>query len=68
MSQSRINRILMGLVIAVSIIWLVIPFSMAILWSLVDPSEPWTAGTCFPPRCLFIAGSTCGRIPRSNRR
>ena len=33
MSQSRINRILMGLVVTVSIIWLVIPFSMAILWS-----------------------------------
>nr|WP_319484985.1 ABC transporter permease subunit [uncultured Cohaesibacter sp.] len=53
MSQSRINRILMSLVVTISIIWLIIPFAMATLWSLVDPSEPWTAGSLLPPAMSF---------------
>ncbi|WP_176084624.1 ABC transporter permease [Martelella sp. HB161492] len=53
MSSSRLNNILMGLVVTVAILWLVIPFTMAALWSLVDPSEPWTAGTILPPAMSF---------------
>lgn len=53
MSSSRLNNILMGLVVAVAFVWLLIPFTMAALWSLVDPSEPWTAGTVLPPSMSF---------------
>lgn len=53
MTQTRINSILMALVVAVAFIWLVIPFTMAILWSLVDPSAPWTADLLLPPAMSF---------------
>ena len=45
----RINQVLMILLVAVCAIWLIIPFSMAVLWSLVDPAEPWTADRLLPP-------------------
>jgi putative spermidine/putrescine transport system permease protein len=53
MTRARLNTILMGLVITVSVIWLVIPFTMAALWSLVDPAEPWTADQLLPPVMSF---------------
>jgi len=53
MTHSRINSILMGLLVALSIIWLLIPFTMAALWSLVDPSQPWTADKLLPPAMSF---------------
>ena len=49
MSQSTINKILLYVLIAVCALWLVIPFTMAVLWSLVDPAEPWTADKLLPP-------------------
>lgn len=45
----RINQVLMILLIGVCALWLIIPFSMAVLWSLVDPAEPWTADRLLPP-------------------
>jgi putative spermidine/putrescine transport system permease protein len=53
MTHPRINSILMGLLVALSIIWLLIPFTMAALWSLVDPSQPWTADKLLPPAMSF---------------
>lgn len=53
MTRTRINTILMGLLFALSIIWLLIPFTMAVLWSLVDPSQPWTADKLLPPAMSF---------------
>lgn len=53
MTHTRINSILMGLLVALSIIWLLIPFTMAALWSLVDPSQPWTADKLLPPAMSF---------------
>ncbi len=49
MHTSTLNRILLVCLVAVCAIWLIIPFTMAILWSLVDPSEPWTPDKLFPP-------------------
>ena len=53
MTQERINKIIMGLVVGTAFIWLIIPFAMAILWSLVDPSAPWTADLLLPPEMSF---------------
>lgn len=53
MTQARINRIMMFLVVGVAFIWLIIPFTMAVLWSLVDPSAPWTADLLLPPAMSF---------------
>ena len=49
MRQSTINKILLYTLLTVCTIWLVIPFTMAVLWSLVDPAEPWTADKLLPP-------------------
>lgn len=49
----RINQVLMILLLAVSVIWLAVPFTMAVLWSLVDPAEPWTPDHLLPPVMSF---------------
>lgn len=49
MSQSRSNRIIILLVIGFCCISLVLPFSLAMLWSLVDPGHPWSYPHIFPP-------------------
>jgi len=53
MSAQRLNQILLVLLVSLTAIWLIIPFSMAILWSLVDPAEPWTADKLVPPVMSF---------------
>lgn len=53
MTRERLNSILMTALIALSFIWLIIPFVMAILWSLVDPSQPWTPDHLLPPAMSF---------------
>ena len=40
MSAALLNRGLLILLLAVCTLWLLIPFTMAILWSMVDPAEP----------------------------
>mgnify|MGYP002630739801 CR=1 FL=1 len=49
MTVQRVNKILLIALLSVCAIWLIIPFTMAVLWSLVDPSEPWTADKVLPP-------------------
>jgi putative spermidine/putrescine transport system permease protein len=49
MTPAVVNKILLVGLIAVCAIWLIIPFTMAVLWSLVDPAEPWTADKLLPP-------------------
>jgi putative spermidine/putrescine transport system permease protein len=39
--------------IVIGVVWLAVPFIMAILWSLVDPSEPWTVDRVAPPVMSF---------------
>ncbi len=53
MSAQRINRLLMALLFGLILIWLVVPFTMAVLWSFVDPAEPWTADRLLPPVMSF---------------
>ena len=48
-----VNRTLMIALLVVCLTWLVVPAMMAVLWSLVDPSEPWTADKLFPPAMSF---------------
>ncbi|CDG18424.1 ABC transporter permease [Xenorhabdus doucetiae] len=37
----------------VNLVWLGLPFGMAILWSLVDPQHPWSYPDLFPPVLSF---------------
>ncbi|MGJ8531466.1 MAG: ABC transporter permease [Alphaproteobacteria bacterium] len=54
MTHTRpLNRLLMIALLIICTIWLVIPFGMAVLWSLVDPAEPWTAERLLPPVMSF---------------
>lgn len=53
MSRERLNSILKYSLLTVCFLWLLIPFSMAFLWSIVDPSEPWTPDTVLPPVVSF---------------
>ena len=48
-----LNRGLMIALLTVCALWLIIPFVMAVLWSLVDPSEPWTPESVLPPVMSF---------------
>jgi putative spermidine/putrescine transport system permease protein len=54
MSMALLNRGLMMLLLTVCALWLIIPFTMATLWSLVDPVEPWTADKLLPPVLSFF--------------
>ncbi|MBU2865998.1 ABC transporter permease subunit [Pacificibacter marinus] len=49
MTPHTLNRALMILLMTVATLWLVIPFTMAILWSFVDPAAPWTPDHLLPP-------------------
>lgn len=53
MSAQRINQVLLVLLLGLTAIWLIVPFTMAVLWSLVDPAEPWTADKLVPPVMSF---------------
>ena len=53
MTYQRLNSLLITMVVTVAFIWLAIPFTMAVLWSLVDPAEPWTADKLLPPVMSF---------------
>ncbi|PRX11520.1 ABC transporter permease [Martelella mediterranea] len=54
MSSKPLNTVLITLLSIGFAIWLVIPFAMAVLWSLVDPSAPWTADQLLPPAMSFF--------------
>lgn len=53
MQTSWLNRVLMTLLVVIAIVWLVIPFAMAVLWSLVDPAHPWSYPDVLPPMLSF---------------
>ncbi|MEM9635112.1 MAG: ABC transporter permease subunit [Pseudomonadota bacterium] len=53
MTAARLNQVLLCLLLGLTAIWLIVPFTMAVLWSLVDPSEPWTADRLLPPVMSF---------------
>ncbi|MCM2293911.1 ABC transporter permease [Allorhizobium sp. BGMRC 0089] len=47
------ENILSGLLIAMMVLWLAIPFGMALLWSLVDPGQAWSYPHILPPKLSF---------------
>ncbi len=49
----QLNRGLMIALILICALWLAIPFTYAVLWSLVDPAEPWTPDNLLPPVMSF---------------
>jgi putative spermidine/putrescine transport system permease protein len=54
MTRETLNRSLMIFLVAICTLWLLIPFTMAVLWSLVDPAEPWTVDKILPPQMSFF--------------
>ncbi|WP_099608181.1 ABC transporter permease [Vibrio coralliilyticus] len=48
-----INKIAIGLFIAMNFFWLGVPFIMALLWSLVDPEHPWSYPDVLPQVLSF---------------
>jgi putative spermidine/putrescine transport system permease protein len=53
LTAQLVNRSLIVLLLMACMVWLVLPFAMAVLWSLVDPVEPWTADRLLPPVMSF---------------
>ena len=54
--MTRISPLRIGLFVALSLVlalWLIVPFGMALLWSLVDPAKPWTYPDIFPQQLSF---------------
>jgi putative spermidine/putrescine transport system permease protein len=47
--QNWYRRLSIGLALAVFLFALALPFAMAVLWSLVDPSHPWAYPAVLPP-------------------
>jgi len=43
-----ITRISLIFFLVVNVVWLGLPFTMAIIWSLVDPMHPWSYPDLFP--------------------
>ncbi|ACT06938.1 binding-protein-dependent transport systems inner membrane component [Dickeya chrysanthemi Ech1591] len=46
---NRLNRLLVALFLLLGCVWFILPFAMAVLWSLVDPAHPWAYPDVFPP-------------------
>lgn len=53
MRSLSLNLILTTLLLVIITIWLVIPFGLAVLWSLVDPEYPWSYPDLLPPVLSF---------------
>ncbi|TFH90426.1 ABC transporter permease [Vibrio ouci] len=48
-----VMTISIGFFILVNLVWLGIPFAMAVLWSLVDPAHPWSYPDLLPQVLSF---------------
>ncbi|MBY5970937.1 ABC transporter permease [Pseudooceanicola marinus] len=48
-----ISNVLIAILLLVCVIWLVVPFGMAVLWSLLDPSVRWEYPDVLPPALSF---------------
>ncbi len=66
-SMSPLRIMMMILITALFMLWLVIPFILTVLWSLVDKTHPWAWPDALPPVLSWAAGSKSGR-PRPCRR
>lgn len=49
MNNKVLNRVLIVVLSLIALVWLVIPFGLAIMWSLVDPDHPWSYPDLLPP-------------------
>lgn len=49
-----LNRGLLIVLLTVCTIWLIVPLSMAIIWSLVDPETGWTYPDVLPPSLSLV--------------
>ncbi|MDJ1017586.1 MAG: ABC transporter permease [Paracoccaceae bacterium] len=49
-----LNRFLMIVLMTIVAIWLIVPFSMAVLWSLVDPETGWNYPDLLPPSLTHL--------------
>jgi len=48
-----INQLLFAVLLILGAVWLLIPFALAALWSLVDVNHPWAYPAMFPPVLSF---------------
>ncbi|WJY16994.1 ABC transporter permease subunit [Pectobacteriaceae bacterium CE90] len=48
-----LNKLLVLGVLSLGMVWIILPFAMAVLWSLVDPAHPWSYPAIFPPKLSF---------------
>lgn len=46
----KVVKISLIFFIFINVVWLGLPFTMAILWSLVDPQHPWSYPDLFPQK------------------
>ena len=49
----KLNKVFLCLFLGLAFIWLFVPFLMALLWSLVDPSISWSYPDIFPKKLSF---------------
>lgn len=49
-----LNRFLMIMLLGLCFIWLFVPFTMAVLWSLVDPETGWEFPDLLPPSLTLL--------------
>jgi putative spermidine/putrescine transport system permease protein len=49
-----LNRVLMIVLMTACAIWLVVPFTMAVLWSMVDPQTGWEYPDLLPPSLTLL--------------
>ncbi|MBD9525098.1 ABC transporter permease [Ensifer sp. ENS02] len=47
------SRVLISVLVIIGAFWLLIPFALAALWSLVDVDHPWAYPAMFPPVLSF---------------
>ena len=48
-ARPTLRRFLAQLVIALLVLWTGVPLFMAVMWSLVNPDEPWSPPAILPP-------------------
>jgi putative spermidine/putrescine transport system permease protein len=53
MRSTPLQLVLACVLAAVFLLWLVVPFGMALLWSLVDPGKTWTYPDLLPQQLSF---------------
>ena len=58
------GRFIALLIIALLVIWTAVPLFMAVMWSLVNPDDPWSPPAVLPPS-LSLARAYLDQLERS---